>query len=202
MSQGSARYERSAAGMVGAMIVTLLVILTFVAFRAINREDLDVQPGNVDYLQIVEGLQGGGDLEPAYPAKLPKGWQATRAVYDTTNLAWELDLLTADKKYIGIRQADMRGKDLVEEYVDDEAQAGDIADTSFNTAVAGEWTPWKVDDGDRAYTTPLGLQRGDEPNPSLERGKGTTLLVFGSAPYKEIEKLIDGLVLDPVTPRK
>lgn len=199
MAQGSARYERSAAGMAGAMIVTLLVILAFVAFRALNRDDLDVQPDSVDYLQVVQGLQSGGGLEPAYPARLPKGWQATRAVYDTRNLAWELDLLTADKRYVGIRQADLRDKDLIAKYVDDQGKQG--GPVSFDhTAVATEWKSWEVDGGDRAYTAPLGMQRGDEPNPQLERGKGTTLLVFGSAPKKDIEKVIDELVLDPLKP--
>jgi hypothetical protein len=166
---------------------------------ALNRDDLRVEPSSVDYLQIVEGLQAGGDLEPAYPARLPKGWQATRAVFDRDNLAWELDLLTADKRYIGVRQAAMRDKDLVEEYVDDQAQPGQV--TGFDTGVATEWTSWKVDDDDAAYTAVLGMQRGDEPNPALERGKGTTLLVFGSAPHHDIEKLIGELVLDPVKPR-
>jgi hypothetical protein len=183
--------------MVGAMIVTLLVILAFVAFRALNRDELRVEPHAVDYLQVVEGLQGS-DLEPAYPAKLPKGWEATRAVFDTEHLAWELDLLTADKRYIGIRQATMRDKDLVEEYVDDEAEQGKPA--AFDTGVATEWTSWDVDDDDTAYTAVLGLQRGDEPNPDLERGKGSTLLVFGSASASDMKKLIGELVLDPVRP--
>jgi hypothetical protein len=183
MAQGSARYERSAAGMVGAMIVTLLVILAFVAFRALNREDLNVQPNSVDYLQAVEGLQANG-LTPAYPAKLPKGWQATRAVFETDNLAWELDLLTADKRYVGIRQADLRDKDLVAKYVDDQGRQGGPA--HFATDVATDWTSWDVDDDDSAYTAVL--------------GKDTTLLVFGSASHKQIEQLVDGLVRTPVKP--
>ncbi|HSX68471.1 DUF4245 family protein [Nocardioides sp.] len=195
MAQGSARYERSAAGMVGAMIVTLLVILAFVAFRALNRDDLQVEPRSVDYLEVVAGLQAN-DLDPAYPPQLPKGWQATRAVYDPDNLAWELDLLTDDERYIGVRQAALRDRDLVEEYVDDEGKPGDI--TGFDTGVALEWTPWEVDNDDRAYTAPLGMQRGDEPNAELERGKGMALLVFGSASAADFETLIGELVLDPV----
>lgn len=198
MAQGSARYERSAAGMVGAMIVTLLVILAFVAFRALNRDDLQVEPTSVDYLQVVEGLQGN-DLDPAYPSRLPKGWQATRAVYDPENLAWELDLLTDDERYIGVRQAALRDKDLIEEYVDDEGKAGEV--TGFDTGVAPEWTTWEVDNDDRAYTAPLGLPQVDETTPELERGQGTTLLVFGSASAADFEALIGELVLDPVDAR-
>ena len=44
MSERPGRYERSTSGMVGAMIVTLLVILAFVVFRACNRTDLRSSP--------------------------------------------------------------------------------------------------------------------------------------------------------------
>jgi hypothetical protein len=198
MAQGNARYERSAAGMVGAMIVTLLVILAFVAFRALNRDPLVVSPTKVDYQQVVRELQGAGDLDPAYPAELPKGWSATRAVYNADNLAWELDVLTADGSYIGLRQATTRDRDLLEEYGYEEVRSG--ATIGIGSAVSPEWKTWafKGRSGDTAYTTALGLQWGDEPNPSRERGKGQTLLVFGSASPKEIQKFAGLLVQDPL----
>ena len=197
VSQGSGRYQRSAAGMVGAMIVTLLAIIAFVAFRAINRDELVIEPTAVDYLETVEALQQGNDLAPAYPVTLPKGWIATRAVFSAENLAWELDLLTADKKYVGIRQAALRDRDLIEEYVDEEGRAGEVI--GIDSGVATEWTTWTVDGRDTAYTAVLGLQRGDEPNPALERGKGEVLLVFGAAPDREIKQLAGSLVQDPVS---
>lgn len=196
MAQGSARYERSAAGMVGAMVVTLLVILAFVAFRALNRDELLVEPSAVDYEQMVEGLQSGTDLDPAYPVELPSGWIATRAVYDAENLAWELDLLTDDKKYVGLRQAVLRDKDLVEEYVDEEGEPEDVI--GIDSGVATEWRPWAVDGDDTAYTTALGTQRGDEPNPALEQGKGQTLLVFGAVSAEELQEFAGLLVQDPL----
>lgn len=194
MSQGSGRYQRSAAGMVGAMIVTLLAIIVFVAFRAINRDELVIEPTAVDYLETVEALQQGNDLTPAYPVTLPKDWIATRAVFSAENLAWELDLLTADKKYIGIRQAALRDRDLIEEYVDEEGRAGEVI--GIDGGVATEWTTWAVDGGDTAYTAMLGLQRGDEANPAPEQGE--VLLVFGAAPDREIKQLAGSLVQDPV----
>ena len=42
-------YQRSASGLVGALLVTLLVIGAFVAFRALNRDELEVGPEAVDY---------------------------------------------------------------------------------------------------------------------------------------------------------
>lgn len=198
MAQGSARYERSAAGMVGAMVVTLLVILAFVAFRALNRDDLVVEPHEVDYLAMVEGLQAGSDLEPAYPASLPKGWIATRAVYNADNLAWELDLLTDDGKYVGLRQAAVRDRDLLEDYGYEDVRPGDTI--GIDSGVATEWRTWTFKDRgeDTAYTTSLGVQRGDEPNPALELGKGQTLLVFGAASKTEIKHFAGLLVQDPV----
>ena len=58
-SAAAGRYNRSPAGMVGALLVTLLVIGAFVAFRAFNRTDLDVNPERIDY------LAGDVTIEPA-----------------------------------------------------------------------------------------------------------------------------------------
>lgn len=182
MAQGSARYERSAAGMVGAMIVTVLVIIVFVAFRALNRDELVVERDAVDYLQMVEGLQGGNDLHPAYPETLPDGWTATRAIYDADNLAWELDVLTDEGAYIGLRQAAIRDRDLVEEYADPEAKPG--KDVDLTSAVATAWRAWDVDGDDTAYTAEL--------------ADGEVLLVFGAAPAREIAEYVDLLVQEPV----
>lgn len=185
MAQGSARYERSAAGMAGAMIITLLVILTFVAFRAINRNDLAVEPNRVDYLQTVGDLQAGSDLAPIYPPSLPSGWTATRAVFDAENLAWELDLLTDEERYVGVRQADMREKDLIEEYVDPEGEREGITDLGGELDL--EWEGWQVDGDDTAFTT---------------THDGAGVLVFGSAPAAEVKELAALLTQEPVTPRK
>ncbi len=62
--------------MVGALIVTVLAIGAFVAFRSVNRNDLDVKPDTVDYLEPVTALQGTG-RDVVYPPTLPAGWRAT-----------------------------------------------------------------------------------------------------------------------------
>ncbi len=198
MAQGSARYERSAAGMVGAMVVTLLLILAFVAFRALNRDDLVVEPHAVDYTEIVQGLQSGGDLHPAYPEALPKGWIATRALFNADNLAWELDLLTDEGKYVGLRQAAVRDRDLLEDYGYEDVRPGETV--GIDSAVATEWQTWTFKDRgeDTAYTTPLGLQRGDDPTPDSTFGTGETLLVFGGAPAADIRRFAALLVQDPL----
>ena len=79
------RYQRSPAGMVGALIVTLLVISAFVAFRALNRTDLDVKPERVDYLAQVRFAQqdARGEADLVYPAGLPTGWYATKVSFSS-----------------------------------------------------------------------------------------------------------------------
>jgi hypothetical protein len=184
VSQGSGRYQRSASGMVGAMIVTVLVIIAFVGFRALNRDDLSVDPQSVDYLQAVEALQEGNDLDPAYPVKLPAGWIATRAVFSADNLAWELDVLTDQKKYIGVRQAAMSEKDLVRKYVDEKGLRS--AEITLPGAVSPTWQSWTVDNDDTAYTTTLGE--------SGESG-GEHLMVFGAAGAAEVKAFAASLVV-------
>ncbi len=70
------RYQRSASGLLGALLVTLLVIGAFVAFRALNRDELETSPDSVDYLEQAALAQEAG-LDVVYPRDLPDGWQAT-----------------------------------------------------------------------------------------------------------------------------
>jgi hypothetical protein len=167
--------------MVGAMLVTVLAIVAFVAFRAINRDDLSVDPQSVDYLQTVEALQQGSDLDPAYPVRLPNGWIATRAVFSADNLAWELDVLTDKEKYIGVRQAAMSEKDLVSKYVDEKGLRA--SEVTLKGAVTPTWQSWTVDNDDTAYTTTLGGSRGEH------------LMVFGAAGSAEVKAFAASLVV-------
>lgn len=61
MSEQPGRYQRSFSGMLGALVVLLLVIGGFVAFRAVTRDDLEVEVETVDYLETV-GFAQDGDL--------------------------------------------------------------------------------------------------------------------------------------------
>ena len=49
------RHQRSMAGMIGAMLITLLVILGFVALRGFTRDQVETEVPPVDYLDAVEG---------------------------------------------------------------------------------------------------------------------------------------------------
>ena len=79
-------------------------------------------------------------------------------------------MLTDDGDFVGIRQQDASVDDLVEQYVDEEAEAGD--DASVTSDITDTWQTWSDSGGDHGFSTEV----GDE-----------AVLVYGSAPVEDIE---------------
>lgn len=169
------------AGMVGAMGITLLLILGFVLFRAVNREEVDYEPVPVDYLPVVEGIGASTGLRPAYPPTLDEGWVATLAAWEQDTLTWKLNLLTDEGRFLGVRQSRRQlGESLVEQYVDEAAEEG--ATLELGGALGGEWVEWS-DGSDYA----LVRETDDE-----------ALLVVGTGSEAEVRDLAESLVVRPV----
>ncbi|MGD9960975.1 DUF4245 domain-containing protein [Nocardioides sp.] len=181
MSEQSGRYQRSMSGMVGALVVTLVAIAAFVAWRALNRNDVDVRPEAVDYLASVSYLQEAGRTI-VYPPSLPKGWTATSANYGTgRDLSWDMGALTASDEFAGVRQEDASVDQLVSDYVDPNAEEGEAV--QVDGAVATTWRSFSDDGGDFALVAEL---------------REETVLVYGSADPDEIEALAASLVTTPL----
>ena len=165
--------------MIGAMLVTLAVIVGFVLFRMVNRDELEVHRDEVDYLETVEGLQQGGVINPAYPPTLPDGWRAVDATFDPESLTWELDVLTDEGRFLGVRQGDVSARELVEEYVDEAAhQEGEV---ELASTLARDWIAYTDDGGDSAVVTEL--------------RNGSHLLVVGSGGADEVREFAASLVV-------
>jgi hypothetical protein len=167
--------------MVGALIVTVLVIVAFVVFRAFDRSDLDVKPEPVDYLAQVrfaqQDAQGGADL--VYPARLPSGWYGTQVTFSPDGAArpeLELSMLTADDEYVGFVQSPATIPELLTTYVDTHPQAGQAV--TVDGSVVTRWDTWTDSGGDTA----LVAEHGHE-----------SLLVFGTAPQSQLERLAASL---------
>lgn len=176
------RYQRSPSGMVGALIVTLLVILAFVGFRALNRSDLDVKPEHVDYLAQVRYAQQAGS-EVVYPARLPRGWYATNVTFSPgVPSTFELSMLTADDEYVGLVQSPDSPPALLSTYVDPHPQGG--PPVTVHGSVATRWDTWTDSGGDTALVS----TRGHE-----------SLLVFGSVSAATLERLAASLTTAKVT---
>ena len=170
VSEQPRRYTRSFGGMTGALIVTVLVVVAFVAWRGLFRTDTDDTPVAVDWQESVELADQAG-LQVVRPRELPAGWTATSVELNAgDDPRWGLGVLTDDGDFVGIRQQDTSVDSLVELYVDERAEAGD--DASVATDVTDTWQTWSDSGGDRGYSTEV----GDE-----------AVLVYGSAPVEDLE---------------
>ncbi len=177
------RYQRSASGLLVAMVVTVAAVVGFVVLRSLLGADVEIEPDNVDYQAFVVQAQEAG-LEPAYPTAMPDGWQATSAeVAPGDPPGFGLTFLTANEKFVGVRQEDDSTDDLLEEYVD--AQTNEGAVFEVTGSVASSWETYSDEGGDLAYAAEVGE---------------TTVLVYGSADRADIEALIGSLTTRRLLP--
>ncbi len=167
-----ARYERTPGGLVGAMLVTVLAVLAFVAFRAVTTDKEPTPVRAVDYTSALASARADQRLVVLAPERLPLGWQATSATYTRGVLpTWHLGLLTDDAKYVGVEEARASIADLVDEHVDPDADRGP------DVTIAGEtWQSWTDSGGDYAVARALG-----SGEPTAE-----AVLVVGTASEDEI----------------
>lgn len=173
------RYQRTTSGLVGAMIVTVVAVLAFIGFRALNRDQLDLEPEPVDYLATVASLQADG-RQPVYPAGLPDGWVATSVdVRPVQGLDWGVGILTDDDEFAGVRQTAGSLDDLLRTYVDKETTEGSAA--TIPDAIATRWRTYSDAGGDRAFVAEVG---------------GDLVMVYGSASDEQLRTLIGELTQD------
>ncbi len=167
-SPGTGRYQRSSGGLVGAMVVTVVAVVAFVAVRSFTSDHDPTPVRSVDYQAMVRAGRADHKLLLMAPPSLPTGWRATSADYETGTLpTWHLGLLTDQQKYVGVEEALGGVEDLVEEHVDPDAeQGGDVT-------IDGEtWQTWRDPAGD--YAVSRSLRVAGEVRESW--------LVVGSAP--------------------
>ena len=181
MSEQPGRYQRSPSGMVGALLVTVLVILGFVVFRAFVRTDPAVKPQHVDYRAEVRFAQQSG-AHLVYPAALPTGWYATRVDYTPgTPPTLGISMLTPATEFAGFEQSAVSAPDLLARYVDANPTAG--PPVTVDSGIVRRWSTWTDSGGDTALVAPWHHQ---------------TLMVFGSASEAELETLAGSLTDEPL----
>ena len=178
------RYQRSAAGLVVSLVVTVLAIGGLLWFMGVFRHDLEVKPERVDYLETVQSLQQSG-LKPVYPPKLPAGWIATGVDAPGDDPSYGIRLLTDDNRFVGIRQGRASSTALLSKWVDEDPQPADpySVPASVRHPVSRHWEGWTDAGGDTAYSAGVGEE---------------TVLVFGSASAEDLQEIVDALVRRPV----
>ncbi len=178
------RYQRSAGGLVAALVITVLVVGGLLWVLGLFRSDLEVGPEQVDYLGIAGEAQDAG-LDPVYPESLPDGWEAT--AYDVSAVdapVLELRMLTDDEEFAAVHQESATASSLVREYVDEDATPTDIYSTDGSVVEA--WQGYEDEGGDTAYAAEV---------------DGQSVLVYGSASPEELQDLIGRLTTDAVDGR-
>jgi hypothetical protein len=150
-ASGPGRYQRTSGGLVGAMLVTVLAVLAFVAFRAVTTDKEPTPVRAVDYVSVVSSAREDGRLVVVAPERLPLGWKATSATYDGgASPTWHLGTLTDGGKYVGIEEGRSSIEDLVGEHVDADAERGE------DVTIGGEtWQTWADTGGDYAVARSL-----------------------------------------------
>jgi hypothetical protein len=175
------RYQRTTGGLIGALVVTVLAIGAFVAFRAVNRTDLEVRPDPIDHLAAVAALQDQG-MRPVYPSELPSGWVATSVDMPPADQPdWGLGILTDDDTFVGMQQSKDSVDDLLHEYVDENPREGEPV--GLPGSLAPTWRSFSDEGGDRALATEV---------------DGWNILVYGSATDADLRTLVATLTTEPL----
>lgn len=152
MSQPTtARPPRSVGAMAAALLVVVVLVVAVVAFRQAGEEPAETP--SVDWAAWVKAGRAEQQLMLFAPTALPKGWRATSVDYSGgTGVHWHLGLLTSSGKYVGVEESRASTKDLVEQYVDEEAVAGK------DVTVAGQtWQTWTDSGGDYALVRSIAV---------------------------------------------
>ncbi|WGX95609.1 DUF4245 family protein [Nocardioides sp. L-11A] len=179
------RYQRSVVGLVTSLVVTVAAIVGMLYFMGAFRSDFEIEPEAIDYVETVRSAQQAG-LTPIYPTSLPKGWIATGVdVTPGDDPVFMIRLLTDDGKFAAVRQEDASATALLSQWVDEDVEPADdyAVPSEVPAPVARDWEGYSDSGGDTAYVAEV----GDE-----------TVLVFGSAPAKDLRALVDALVTAPV----
>jgi hypothetical protein len=178
------RYNRSFNGLIASMVVTVVALGALLIFMGFFRNDLVVKTEPIDYPGTIADVQQAG-LEPVYPMPLPKGWIATGVDIPTTDEpGFMVRLLTDHSRFVGVRQEKASPGALLSRWVDPDTTpiAGYTVPADQARPLARDWKGY-TDGRDTAYVAAVG---------------DATVLVYGSASPKELQRIVDVLVTTPI----
>jgi hypothetical protein len=162
VSEHAGRPQRSAAGLVGAMLVLLLLVVGAVVLRDLDRTEPEQPVAPVEWRQSVAFARAQAEFELLAPRSLPTGWRATSVEFSQDPPRWHLGLLTRRDRYVGLEQTGDLARSAVETYVDEAATREE------SLLIGGQrWAQWTDSGGDRAL---------------VRRQDGLTTLVVGPVP--------------------
>lgn len=186
------KYQRSAFGLVVAMVTTVVAVALAIWVMGWFRHTPDAKPSQVDYLARVADMQQQKQAA-VYPTSLPDGYIATQARVPDNYDGFEIDLLKGDSAnadFIGIRTARTANiAALVHQDIDPNATtiaAYDVPSTVVSP-LAPSWAGFQDDHGDSGYAAQVGK---------------LSVLVYGSAPAADLQQVVDLLTTAPLPAAK
>jgi hypothetical protein len=158
---------RTLTNMFWAMLACLIVVafLAIVTWRPKSE--------NVRAIEYTAQLQDAKKLAPWVlgPAPMPGGWAATSAEFkapEQSPMTWHLGIVTDQKKYVGLEQSNVTGKNFQAD------KLGKTADDGTSTVAGVVWQRKTL------------LDRHDE-HALVLIGSGATTIVTGNAGYSALE---------------
>lgn len=128
------------------MVVLVALVLGFVAFRELNRDEPASPVDEVDYTRTVEFAEGQAGVDLPAPRSLPRGWRATSVDFVPGEKGrWHLGMLTDEDRYVGLEQSAGSAESMVHTHVDPQASRGGSV-----TIAGDEWRIWTDEGGDQA----------------------------------------------------
>jgi hypothetical protein len=178
VSETRSGQRRSAGGLVGAVIMSLVLIAAIWLLSRFQHHDTADPAPTVDYSAALKQARAEAPFAVLAPHPLPVGWRATSARWDGTGptMTWHLGLLTAtgaDAQYVGLDQSN----DVPREFI----AATTTADEPGPPVEIGG-VAWKM----------LSSADGQETALVLER-PGVTTLVSGTAGTSVLEGYAESL---------
>lgn len=182
MSEKPGRYQRSFGGLIGSMLVILVGLAAFVAFRELTREVPVTVAEPVEWRPSVAYAAEEGAVV-VYPAEVDPDWTVTSAELVTSDPpVWGMGILTDDGAFVGLRQEDDDLDDLLEVFVDEDAE--ELDPVRLEGELGGEWRTFADEGGDHAYV----LEREED-----------VVLVYGSASTSVLRDFVADLTEEPLT---
>lgn len=179
MSESPSRYQRSAPGLIGAILVCLALIAAMwvlVRFQSAGGEDVEPAP-TVDYGEALADAREQAPFEVLAPVPPPQGWRATSVDFEVAGplRTWELGFLTPDEEYVGLTQSNETTDAVV-------AGATRADQPGRPITIAGDqWQTLTSDEGETA------LVRVDED---------VTVVVTGTAEQSSLVAFAESLQVD------
>lgn len=128
MSEARGGYRQSVSGLVGALLVTLGLIVVAFAFTLLQRRATDEAAPTIDYRAELAQARAQAPFEVLAPDAAPTGWRATSADWQGAGpeKSWHLGFLTSDDQYVGLEQGNAAAPGFIADHTTANVPAGAV----------------------------------------------------------------------------